>query len=143
MNFVQKNILTSQLANGKQGGMDEFELLAKLRRALEMSPYKQKDLCSVLKLTSGHLSQILSGIKPMYLNRLCRIADMVGYNVLLEEKGREVDFDMSSTNNPDQVKRLVNKIISLDSAGTDYLNRIEAYTDAVMSFATPSKKKRA
>ena len=146
MELIKKNGLTKHIANSNMGNMDTFEFLGRLRRAIKEAGISQVDLAAELDCSQGHLSNILGGVKPLYLDKLLQIAELINFDMsfLLSAKVREeIEFDMSTTHYPDLVRRIINKIVQMDSSGKDALIRMDAYADGVLSDLSSAKKKIA
>jgi transcriptional regulator with XRE-family HTH domain len=147
MKPLEKKCLTFEFPAGKHAGMDDLEFLARLKRAIEESPYTQAQLAELVGTTRSHFNQMLSGIKPMYLNRLLKIMELVDFDASFivpdhhRKKGR-VEFDMANTQNPDLIREIFNKLVRMDAEmGVAGLARIDAYAEGLLATTAAGKKK--
>jgi hypothetical protein len=147
MKPLEKKCLTFEFPAGKHPDMDDLEFLARLKRSIVESPYTQAQLAKLVGTTHGHFSQMLSGIKPMYLDRLLKIMDLIDFDASFivpehHRKSGKVEFDMSETRNPDLIREIFNKLVRMDSEmGVAGLARIDAYAEGLLATTAAGKKK--
>jgi transcriptional regulator with XRE-family HTH domain len=131
----------------REASMDEFEFLARLRKGIKESEYNQTQLAVKLGLGDGHFSQMLSGIKPLYLDRLLKILELIDFDLsfLVPQKylRREVTLDMAEYVNPEAAKRLIDKIMAIDGAGEQHLETLDVFASGILSTIEATKKKVA
>jgi transcriptional regulator with XRE-family HTH domain len=148
MESLQKNNLTIEFPGGKCAGMDDLEFLGRLKRAITESPYTQAQLAKLVGTTHGHFSQMLSGLKPMYLDRLLKIMDLIDFDASFiipehHRKSEKVEFDMSDAKNPDLIRQIFEKLVRMDSEmGVTGLARIDAYAEGLLATTAAGRKKK-
>ena len=147
MESLEKKCLTVDFPGGKTCGMDDLEFLARLKRAIKESAYTQSQIAKLVGTTHGHFSQMLAGVKPMYLDRLLKVIDLIDFDAscIVPEHHRQrgkVEFDMSNTKNPELIRQIFDKLLRMDAEmGGNALTRIDAYAEGLLAMGSAKRKK--
>ena len=134
--------------------MDEFEILTKIKRAIEEKGLSQADVGGVLGVAPSTVSLYLSGNRPLSLRRLIKLVELAEINLGMATPGeatihqieKDVGVDMAEARHPELLRSVFKKLVQLDAnADTEHLIRVDAQIDAFLSMtgSVMAKKKRA
>lgn len=78
-----------------------FKVLSKLRsnKKQGLKPSTQKELANSLGVTPQYVNKLVKGSENLTLETICKIENILGFDILLKEQTKEIVYKIKFTNN--------------------------------------------